>query len=114
MAPACLVLGLLAFLILKQPNLGSTVALLVTGVTLLYLAGTRLRHLLLLGAAGATAAWVAVLRNAYMMDRVEAWRAQWGSGVADTLGVITSYSIHYTKLYDSKPGPRTIVRFSRS
>ncbi len=85
-APACLVLGLLAFLILKQPNLGSTVALLVTGVTLLYLAGTRLRHLLLLGAAGATAAWVAVLRNAYMMDRVEAWRAQWGSGVADTLG----------------------------
>jgi cell division protein FtsW len=84
--PICLVLGLLALLILKQPNLGSTVALLVTGAVLLYIAGARIRHLLVLGAAGVAIAWVAVLRNAYMMDRVEAWRAQWGVGTADALG----------------------------
>jgi cell division protein FtsW len=84
--PACLVLGVLALLILKQPNLGSTIALLATGVVLLYLAGARIRHLLVLGAAGATLAWAVVLRNAYMMDRVEAWRAQWGVGTADALG----------------------------
>ncbi|HSQ60911.1 MAG TPA: putative lipid II flippase FtsW [Acidobacteriota bacterium] len=84
--PGVLVLGLLAFLILKQPNLGSTIAILATGFALLYVAGARKRHLALLGAGGALVAWVAVLRNPYMMERVEAWRAQWGVGAADALG----------------------------
>lgn len=84
--PACLVLGLLAVLILKQPNLGSTIALLATGFALLYLAGAKRRHLALLVLAGIVAASLAVLRNPYMMDRVVAWRAQWGAGQADTLG----------------------------
>jgi len=84
--PACLVLGLLAVLILKQPNLGSTIALLSTGFTLLYLAGAKRRHLALLVLAGAAAATIAVLRNPYMMDRVVAWRAEWGGGPTDALG----------------------------
>ena len=37
--PACLVLGLMAFLILCQPNLGSTIALLATGFVMLHLPG---------------------------------------------------------------------------
>lgn len=84
--PACLVLGLLALLILKQPNLGSTIALLSTGFALLYLAGAKRRHLALLVLAGIVVASVAVIRNPYMMDRVVAWQAQWGAGHADTLG----------------------------
>lgn len=84
--PACLVLGLLAFLILKQPNLGSTIALLSTGFALLYLAGAKRRHLGLLVLGGIVVASVAVLRNPYMMDRVVAWQAQWGAGPADVLG----------------------------
>jgi len=84
--PACLVLGLLALLILKQPNLGSTIALLSTGFALLYLAGAKRRHLALLVLAGVVVASIAVLRNPYMMDRVVAWQAQWGAGHADTLG----------------------------
>jgi cell division protein FtsW len=84
--PACLVLGLLALLILKQPNLGSTIALLATGFALLYLAGAKRRHLALLVLGGVVVASLAVLRNPYMMDRVVAWRAQWGAGQADALG----------------------------
>ncbi len=84
--PACLVLGVLAFLILKQPNLGSTIALLSTGFALLYLAGAKRRHLALLVLAGAIVASLTVLRNPYMMDRVVAWQAQWGAGQADALG----------------------------
>ena len=84
--PACGVLGLLAFLILKQPNLGSTIALLSTGFALLYLAGAKRRHLALLVLGGVVVASVAVLRNPYMMDRVVAWRAQWGGGPTDSLG----------------------------
>ena len=84
--PACLVLGLLAFLILKQPNLGSTIALLSTGFALLYLAGAKRRHLGLLVLGGIVVASVAVLRNSYMMDRVVAWQAQGGAGQAAALG----------------------------
>ena len=74
------------FLILKQPNLGSTIALLSTGFALLYLAGAKRRHLGLLVLGGIVIASVAVIRNPYMMDRVVAWQAQWGAGQADALG----------------------------
>jgi cell division protein FtsW len=84
--PACGVLGLLALLILKQPNLGSTIALLATGFALLYLAGAKRRHLALLVAGGVAVASIEVLRNPYMMERVVAWRAQWGGGPTDALG----------------------------
>ena len=84
--PACLVLGLLSVLILLQPNLGSTIALLTTGFVMLHLAGARVRHLGLLVLIGALAAWVQVLRHPYMMDRVQAWLGLWGSGSVDALG----------------------------
>ena len=84
--PVCLVLGALSLLILLQPNLGSTIALLTTGFVMLHLAGARLRHLGLLIAGGAVAAWIQVLRHPYMMDRVEAWRGLWGTGSVDALG----------------------------
>ena len=84
--PACLVLGTLSFLILLQPNLGSTIALLSTGFVMLHLSGARFRHLALLVGAGAVVAFLVVLRNGYMMDRVQGWLGQWGHGAADTLG----------------------------
>jgi cell division protein FtsW len=84
--PATMVLGLMAFLILCQPNLGSTIALLTTGVVMLHLSGAKHRHLALLGLAGVVVAVLAVSHNAYMMERVQGWLGQWGHGRADTLG----------------------------
>lgn len=84
--PACMVLGVLSILILLQPNLGSTIALIATGFVMLHLSGARLRHLGLLALLGIVAAWIQVLRHPYMMDRVEAWRGLWGSGSVDALG----------------------------
>ncbi|HLQ66738.1 MAG TPA: FtsW/RodA/SpoVE family cell cycle protein, partial [Candidatus Limnocylindrales bacterium] len=84
--PAMLVLGLMAFLILLQPNLGSTIALLATGLVMLLLSGARRRHLALLVAAGIVVAALAVSHNAYMMERVQGWLARWGHGRADALG----------------------------
>lgn len=83
--PAVLVLGLLALLILLQPNLGSTIALLATGFLMIHLAGARKLHLGLLLLSGAVVAWIQVLRHPYMMERVEAWRGLWGGSV-DALG----------------------------
>lgn len=84
--PACLVLGVLAVLILRQPNLGSTIALLATGFVMLHLAGARFRHLGLLVLIGAAVAWVQIARHPYMMDRIEAWLGLWGGGSVDALG----------------------------
>lgn len=84
--PACMVLGLMAFLILLQPNLGSTIALLATGFVMLHLSGARRVHLALLVFAGVFVASGAVLHNAYMMERVQGWLAQWGHGHSDALG----------------------------
>ena len=84
--PAVLVLGVMAFLILCQPNLGSTIALLTTGMVMLHLSGARTSHLALLVLAGAVVAALAVTQNGYMMDRVQGWLAQWGHGPADALG----------------------------
>jgi len=84
--PACMVLGLMAFLILLQPNLGSTIALLSTGFVMLHLSGARRSHLALLVLGGVLVAVLAVSHNGYMMERVQGWLSQWGHGRSDSLG----------------------------
>jgi cell division protein FtsW len=86
------VLGLIAFLILRQPNLGSTIALLVTGFALLALAGARPRHLGALALAGVLLAVVQVARHPYMMDRVQGWASHWATGAVDAQG--KSWQLH--------------------
>jgi cell division protein FtsW len=76
----------LAALILKQPNLGSTIALLTTGLVMLHLAGARQRHLALIAGAGALVAILMVLANAYMRARIFGWLGHWGSTEADAQG----------------------------
>lgn len=90
--PCAAVLGLIALLILKQPNLGSTIALLVTGFVMLHLAGARLKHLALLGGAGALFAVFQVVRHPYMMDRVQGWLFHWSTGAVDAAG--KSWQLH--------------------
>src|SRR2546425_5864058 len=90
--PAAAVLGVIAILILKQPNLGSTIALLVTGFLMLHLAGANPRHLALLAGAGGLLALVQVLRHPYMMDRVQGWLSHWATGSVDAQG--KSWQLH--------------------
>jgi cell division protein FtsW len=84
--PACIVLGVMSFLILLQPNLGSTIALLTTGFVMLHLSGARRVHLGLLVLAGILVAALMVAHKPYMMERVQGWLARWGHGPADALG----------------------------
>jgi len=84
--PACGVLGVLSLLILLQPNLGSTIALLATGFVMLHLSGARPKHLGVLLLLGVVVAWIQVLRHPYMMERVLAWLGMWGGGSLDVQG----------------------------
>ncbi|HYQ88787.1 MAG TPA: putative lipid II flippase FtsW [Candidatus Binatia bacterium] len=90
--PCAAVLGLIALLILRQPNLGSTIALLVTGFLMLHLAGSNPRHLGLLALAGALLAVFQVVRHPYMMDRVQGWLSHWSTGTVDAQG--KSWQLH--------------------
>ncbi|HEY7728523.1 MAG TPA: putative lipid II flippase FtsW [Candidatus Eisenbacteria bacterium] len=84
--PAALVLGALAALILRQPNLGSTIALLLTGIGMLHLAGARHRHIGAIALGAALVAVLIIIANGYMRARVTGWLGHLGTGAGDTQG----------------------------
>ncbi len=86
LAPPLLLIAALAGLILKQPNLSSAGLLLITGFTMLFLAGARLRHLLVPVAAGAAIVAVALATHPYMMTRVRTFLGFVTGGDLDTRG----------------------------
>lgn len=68
--PPLAVVGIVAALILKQPNLSSAGLLLVTGLVMLFLSGAPVRYLAGPVAAGAGAVALALATHPYMMRRV--------------------------------------------
>ena len=81
-----LIVGLVAGLILLQPNLSSAALLFAVGLVLLFLAGAPLKHLAVPVALAGLAAAVALLTHPYMMLRVRSYLDFITSGVLDTRG----------------------------
>ena len=74
MVPA---MGLMAALVLRQPDLGTTLLLGAIGIGMLFLAGSPLRFLVPLGVAGAAIATFAALSAPYRRERVLAFMDPW-------------------------------------
>ena len=78
---AVLLIGSLVF---KEPDLGTTMLILLTAMAVLFLAGTPLRHLLLIVAIGGFLFLLSVALNRYQVNRilgvVDPWRDPWGKG----------------------------------
>nr|MBA2600325.1 putative lipid II flippase FtsW [Actinomycetota bacterium] len=74
MIPAIAVLGLL---IMMQPDLGTTLIIGNIGMSLLFVAGARLRHLVPVGLAGATVALAAAFSADYRRARILAFVDPW-------------------------------------
>ena len=85
--PFLMMLGLVAALIMKQPDLGTTVAIGATAIIMLFLAGVDFRHLLLIGAASAPVLYVLIFMEEYRRQRFLAFLDPF----ADPLG--TGYHI---------------------
>jgi cell division protein FtsW len=81
-----MVVGGLAGLILIQPNLSSAALLLATALGMAFLAGARVRHLLLPVSAGALAAGVAVATHPYQLKRVASFVGFLFTGNLDARG----------------------------
>jgi cell division protein FtsW len=72
--PAFGVVALFAALIVIEPDMGTASFCATVGVTVLVVAGLRLRHLALVGAPGALAlAGFAAFKLGYIMKRIESW-----------------------------------------
>lgn len=92
LVPPLVFVALLAGLILKQPNLSSAGLLVATGFVMLFLAGARVRHLLIPIGAGAAAVALALATHPYMMTRVRTFLGFVTGGELDTRG--TGYQLN--------------------
>jgi cell division protein FtsW len=79
--PFLIIAGPVIALVFKEPDLGTTMVIALTAVTMFFLAGGRMIHLVAIGAA-AFAAVVAVGLRAYQLARIRTWLDPW----SDPLG----------------------------
>lgn len=75
--PVTPVLGLLALLIMAQPDMGTTMIVGAIGFGMLFLAGAPLRYLTLVGGIGAAVATFGALAEPYRRERVLAFLNPW-------------------------------------
>ncbi len=72
-----LVIGVIGFLLLREPDFGSTLVITTTVVTMMFLAGVRFLHLLVsISVAGATMALI-MWTEPYVMARLLSYRNPW-------------------------------------
>ncbi len=71
--PAVGIIGVFAVLTVAEPDYGSTMVLGLTGFVLLFIAGMKIAHILILGGLGFVAVLVCVASNANRMRRIVAW-----------------------------------------
>ncbi len=69
-------------LVLKEPDLGTSIVIALTGLTMFFAAGASLSHLLVLIGAGSIGVVAFALRD-YQLDRIRAWLDPW----ADPQGI---------------------------
>jgi len=75
--PCLALVGLICLLVMRQPDLGSTVVIVLTTITVFWAAGANLFHTAGLVAVGvATLGWLATAA-AYRADRLQCWANPW-------------------------------------
>ena len=79
--PFLIIVGPIVALVFKEPDLGTTMVIGLTAVTMFFLAGGRIVHLLAIGLA-TLAALIAVGLHGYQLDRIRTWLDPW----SDKLG----------------------------
>ena len=75
--PACVFLGALTFMIMKQPDLGTTLVILLTASTMLFLAGINLQTLALFVIGGFAGGMALIGGASYRMERLTSFLDPW-------------------------------------
>ncbi len=71
--PFVLMVGIVGGLIVVEPDMGTAVVVVLTTMTLFFVAGAPLVHLALLFVAGGVAAWGLILMQPYRLDRMSSF-----------------------------------------
>ncbi|MBI3947780.1 MAG: putative lipid II flippase FtsW [Armatimonadetes bacterium] len=88
--PLAGLLAVVGVLIEQEPDLGTALVVVGTGVMMLFLGGARKRHLLMLLAAGALVVLVMIALKPYRGNRVTAWRDPMADPQGDSYQVVHS------------------------
>lgn len=91
LAPALVMIGLFAALILVEPDLGSAAIIILISILLLFLGGVPLRHLLPIGLAMIPLFLYWILKTPYRRERVMTYLNPWGDPGAAGFQIIQSY-----------------------
>jgi cell division protein FtsW len=89
--PPLLVAGLMAGLVLLQPDLGNCMTLIVLTFALLYLAGTPIKHLALVAAPALPLIAMAIWMAPYRMRRITAFMDPWADARGGGFQIIQSW-----------------------
>lgn len=88
--PIIPVLALMALLIILQPDLGTLVIIAVTVFVLLFVAGAKLRHLVLLGLSGLSAVILLIFSASYRRERLLSFLNPWRDPMKTGFHIIQS------------------------
>ncbi|MBI5561845.1 MAG: putative lipid II flippase FtsW [Deltaproteobacteria bacterium] len=84
--------GVIVFLIMREPDLGSSVFVACLVVVMCVIAGARLWHLAAVAAAAAPLVWFFVVRkHEYMLGRLSAFMDPWGNAAGKGFQLIQSF-----------------------
>ena len=88
--PLGVIVGLIAALIVKEPDLGTTIAIISTCLAMLFAAGIRISDLGGIVGVMAFLGWVMVKMESYRKGRVDVWRHPWRHYYGDGYQIIHS------------------------
>jgi cell division protein FtsW len=77
LAPFSIVVGLVAILIVKQPDLGTAIVISVTMISMLFIAEANMSHIVYVGMGATFFAWIMANSTSYRTDRLTAFLNPW-------------------------------------
>lgn len=89
-APFILLMGMVGGLIMLQPDLGTTITILLTAMALFFVAGASLRHVLILAAIAIVAGLFLIVGAQYRADRIDSFLNPWGDPTGKGFHIIQS------------------------
>ncbi|MGI8824737.1 MAG: putative lipid II flippase FtsW [Chloroflexota bacterium] len=75
--PFSLAVGLVVFLIVRQPDLGTAIVIAATAFAVFFVAGADVRHMVIVAAGSGCFAWVLIHSSSYRQERLTAFMDPW-------------------------------------
>ncbi len=67
------IMGLIGFLIIKQPDMGTLFVIILTSFAIFFVSGAQMKHLFAMGTLGTFALWILIKLEPYRFDRISSF-----------------------------------------